>query len=225
MTRRGGVDPSGDSPCPRDEFPSKILESCRSILPVTSSRDVMPGEVTTVDVRSSYSEFPEKTCFGQATLGRFEVDEVSLRPWRRSSLVLQSRDQGDRTDLASVDELLRRVVIPPCVDLALTVRHVGDAPQRFVCGVVSRSSVVDRRENLLHTLHVQREMNEHPSHPSLVPWRLFHMMREGEERPWWWREDHQRLVDLSEEEARRIEAALAQCADGSPRRDLRVSLG
>jgi len=73
-----------------DEFPSKILESCRSLLPVTSSRDVAPGEVMIVEVRSSYSEFPERTCFGQTTLGYFEVDEVSLRPWRRSPSVLQS---------------------------------------------------------------------------------------------------------------------------------------
>lgn len=75
------------------------------------------------------------------------------------------------------------------------------------------------------TLHAQRQMNEHPAHPSLAPWRLFHMMREGEERPGWWKEDHQRLVDLSEREAKKIEATLMRCADGSPRRDLRVALG
>jgi hypothetical protein len=162
-----------------DEFSLKILKSCRSILPMISHRNVVPGEVMTVDVRSNYAEFPEKMSFDQATSGCFEVDEVALRPWRRPLLVLQSRDRGDRTDLASVDALLRRVIIPACVDLALTVRNLGSAPQRFVCGVVSHISVVEWRERLL----------------------------------------------LSEATARRIEATLARCADGSPRRDLREALG
>ena len=104
------------------------------------------------------------------------------------------------------------------------MRNVGTAPQRFMSVIVSHSSVLEQREHLLRTLHAQREMNESPSQPSLAPWRLFHMMREGEERPGWWREEHQRLVDLSEEAAKRIEASLMRCADGAPRRDLRVAL-
>jgi hypothetical protein len=36
--------------------------------------------------------------------------------------------------------------------------------------------------------------------------------------PSWWDDDHQRLVDLSEAEARQFDAALARCPDGSPRR-------
>lgn len=188
-----------------DELLSKILKSSRSILPVTSYRDAQPGEVMTVEVRSNHAEFPETTVFGRETSSCFEVDEVALRPWMRAPRVLQSRDRGDRTDLASVNELLRRVVVPTCVDLVLTVRNVGSAPQRFVCGIVSRSSVVDQREGLL-------------------------LNCSGDRRPldyarWWWREDHQHLVDLSEAAARRIEAVLARCADGSPRRDLRVDLG
>lgn len=199
-----------------------ILKSCRSILPISSGCDVAPGEVIVIKFRSTYSEFPEKVVFGQETSGCFEVDEVSLRPWGQ---VLQSRGRGDRTDLASIGELLCHVVVPTCVDLALTVRNTGSVPQKFICGIASHSSIVDQREHLLRTLHAQRQMNEHPAHPSLAPWRLFHMMREGEERPGWWKEDHQRLVDLSEREAKKIEATLMRCADGSPRRDLRVVLG
>lgn len=193
----------GDLPID-DKLSSKILESCLSILSMTSGRDVAPGEVMTVEVRSSNSEFPEKTFFGQVTSGYFEVDEVSLRPRRRVPRVLQSRDRGDRADLASVDELLRRVIVPTCVDLALTVRNVGNSPQRFVCGIKSHSSILELREDLLH--------NCSPSGRPLDYAR------------WWWREGHQRLVDLSEEAARSIEVALARCADGSPRRDLRVPL-
>lgn len=70
------------------------------------------------------SAAPEKTCFDQATFRCFEVDEVALRPWRRPPLVLQSRACGDRTDLASVDELLCRVIVPTNVDLGLTVRNL-----------------------------------------------------------------------------------------------------
>jgi hypothetical protein len=212
---------TNDGPIVDDELLSNILESCRSLLPMTSDHDVAPGEVITVSIRPSFSEFPEKAGFAQTTSGQFEVDEVALRPWKRAPHVLQSRDRGDRTDLASVSELLRRVVLPPCIDLALTVRNISDAPHRFACAIASHSSVVDQREHLLRTLHAQRQMNEHPAHPSLAPWRLFHMMREGEERPGWWKEDHQRLVDLPETAANKIEAALARCADGSLRRDLR----
>ena len=188
-----------------DELLSKILESSRSILPVTSYRDVQPGEVMTVEVRSRHAEFPEKTCFSQATSGCFEVDEVALRPWLRAPRVLQARDRGDRTDLASVDELLCRVVVPTCVDLVFTVRNVGSTPQRFVCGIVSRGSVVDRREDLLFNCSGDRRPLDYAR--------------------WWWREDHQRLVDLSEAAARKIEAVLTRCADGSSRRDFRVDLG
>jgi hypothetical protein len=188
-----------------DEFSLKILKSPRSILPISSHCDVAPGEVMTVNVRSNYAEFPEKTCFDQATSRCFEVDEVALRPWRRAPLVLQSRDRGDRTDLASVDELLRRVVVPTCIDLMLTVRNVGSAPQRFVCGIVSRSSVVDRRQDLLLNCSGDRRSLDYAR--------------------WWWKEDHQHLVNLSEATASKIEAVLARCADGSPRRDLRKALG
>jgi hypothetical protein len=211
-----------DGDLPIDDLLPKILKACLSVLPLCSYRDVAPGEVMNVNVRSSFSEFPEKAAFAQETSGCFEVDEVSLRP---RGQVLQSRDRGDRTDLASIGELLCRVVVPTCVDLTLTVRNTGSVPQKFMCAIVSHSSIVDQREHLLRTLHAQREMNEHPSHLSLAPWRLFHMMREGEERPGWWKEDHQRLVDLSEREAKKIEATLMRCADGSPRRDLRVVLG
>lgn len=178
-----------------DELSPKILESCLSLLPVTSGCDVVPGEVMTVEVRSSYLEFPERAYFGQETCSSFEVDEISLRPWKQAPHVLQSRDRGDRTDLASVDALLQRVIVPACVDLMLTVRNVGNSPQRFMCGIKSYSSVLERRADL-------RRARCHG--------------------PEWWREDHQRLVDLSEEEARRIDAALTRRADGSPRRDLHV---
>jgi len=40
--------------------------------------------------------------------------------------------------------------------------------------------------------------------------------------PSWWDDDHQRLVDLSEAEARQFDAALARCPDGSPRRVIGV---
>jgi hypothetical protein len=40
--------------------------------------------------------------------------------------------------------------------------------------------------------------------------------------PSWWDDDHQRLVDLSEAEARQFDAALARCVDGSPRRVIGV---
>jgi len=42
--------------------------------------------------------------------------------------------------------------------------------------------------------------------------------------PSWWNDDHQRLVDLSEMEARQFDAALARCADGSPRRVIGVDV-
>lgn len=197
--------PTNIDPPIDDELLSKILESSRTILRVTSYRDVEPGEVMPVGIRPIYTQFPEKTCFGQVTSGCFEVDEIALRSGMRVPRILQSRDRGDRTDLASVDELLRRVIVPACIDLSLTVRNVSSAPQKFVCGVVFRNSVVDQRENLL-------------------------LNCSGDRRPldyarWWWREDHQRLVDLSEATARRIEGMLARCADGSSRRDLRVGLG
>jgi hypothetical protein len=40
--------------------------------------------------------------------------------------------------------------------------------------------------------------------------------------PSWWDDDHQRLVDLSDTEARQLDAALARCPDGSPRRVIGV---
>jgi len=40
--------------------------------------------------------------------------------------------------------------------------------------------------------------------------------------PSWWDDDHQRLVDLSEAEAWQLDAALARCPDGSPRRVIGV---
>lgn len=187
-----------------DEFSLKILKSCLSCLPLCSYVDVAPGEVTTVTIWPSFSEFPEKAGFGQETSDCFEVDEVSLRSWTKVPRVLQSRDRGDRTDLASIGELLCRVVLPCCVDLTLTVRNVGSVPQKFWCAIASRSSIVDRRENLLRNCSGDRRPLDYARS--------------------WWKEDHQRLVDLSEEEARRIEATLARCADGSPRRDLRVAL-
>jgi hypothetical protein len=42
--------------------------------------------------------------------------------------------------------------------------------------------------------------------------------------PSWWNDDHQRLADLSEVEARQFDAALARCADGSPRRVIGVDV-
>jgi hypothetical protein len=42
--------------------------------------------------------------------------------------------------------------------------------------------------------------------------------------PSWWEDDHQHLVDLSEEEARQFDVALARCADGSPRRVIGVDV-
>lgn len=187
-----------------DEFSLQILKSCLSILPMISHLNVAPGEVMTVEVRSNYAEFPEKMSFDQATSGCFEVDEVALRSWGRVTRVLQSRDRGDRADLASVVALLRRVIIPACVDLVLTVRNLGSAPQKFVCGVVSHSSIVEWRDDLLRNCSGGRRPLDYARS--------------------WWKEDHQRLVDLPKEEARRIEATLARCADGSPRRDLRVAL-
>lgn len=90
-----------------------------------------------------------------------------------------------------------------CVDLARTVRNVGSVPRKFWCAIASHSSIVDRRENLLRNCSGDRRPLDYARS--------------------WWKEDHQRLVDLPEEEARRIEATLARCADGSPRRDLRVA--
>ena len=171
------------------------------MLPISSGRDVAPGEVITVGVSLNCATFPEMAYFGQITSDCFEVDEVSLVPRGASPVpcVLQSRARGDRTDLESIDELLRRVVVPAVVDLALTVRNVGSVPQGFMLGIASHSSVLELREGLLRNCS-------------------------GDRPPWWWEEDHQHLVDLSEEEAGMIEATLARCADGSPRRDLRVSL-
>ncbi len=40
--------------------------------------------------------------------------------------------------------------------------------------------------------------------------------------PSWWDDGHQRLVDLSEAEARQFDAALARCPDGTPRRVIGV---
>jgi hypothetical protein len=187
-----------------DELSSKILESCLSLLPMSSHRDVAPGEVMAVKGWSNCLIFPYKTVFAQETSGNFEIDEISLQPWQQSPRVLQSRDRGDRTDLASVDELLQRVVVPHCVDLALTVRNIRSTPQRFMCGIASHSSVVERRESLLRDCSCDRRPLDYARG--------------------WWKEDHQRLVDLSEEAARRIEAVLARCTDGSPRQDLHVAL-
>lgn len=44
-----------------DPILSEILKSCLSTLPVSSGRDVIPGEAITVGIWLSYSEFPEKT--------------------------------------------------------------------------------------------------------------------------------------------------------------------
>jgi hypothetical protein len=173
----------------------KILESCRRVLPISSGRDVAPDEAITVGVSLNCTTFPEEAHFGQITFDCFEVDKVSLIPRSESRVpvVLQSRARGDRTDLESVDELLRRIVVPAAVDLALTVRNVSSVPQRFMFGIASHISVLELRKGFL---------------------------RDG---PGEWREDYQRLIDLSEEEARRIDVTLARCADGSPRQDLRLA--
>lgn len=194
-----------DDPPIGDELLSKILEASRLILPMSSYRDVQPGEVMTVEGRLHYAKFPEKTVFARDTLACFEVEEVALHPWLRAPRILQARDRGHRTDLASFDELLRRVIVPISVALVLTVRNVSSTPQRFMCGIVYHSSVMDRRQELLLNCSSDRRPLDHA--------------RE------WWREDHQHLVDLSEVAARRIEAVLARCTDGSPRRDLCVELG
>jgi hypothetical protein len=192
-----------DLPC-NDELLSEIMKSCLSLLPMSSGLDIAPGEAMVVEARSNYAQFPDKTYFERAASGCFEIDKVSLRPWKRDPFVLQSRARGDRTDLESIDELLRRVVLPSYVELVLTVRNVSSAPQKFVCGVASHISVVDLRRHLLSICSPDR--------------RPLNFAR------WWWKEYHQRIVDLSEEETKKIEAALAWCVDGSPRRDLRVAL-
>ncbi len=68
---------------------------------------------------------------------------------------------------------------------------------------MSRNSVVQRRRDLLLNCDRDRRPLGYAS---------------------WWREDHQRLVDLPEEEARRLDADIALCSDGTPRRDLRVAM-
>lgn len=172
----------------------------RCVLPMTSGRDLSPGEVATVTMRSHFSEFPDKVYFSNPS---FEVIEVSLRPWKKTPLVIRTGYGGGRNDLASIGDLLCRVILPANVDLAITVRNVGDSPRPFLCGIGSNASVVDRRNDLLrYRSHTRRPLDFAS----------------------WWSEDHQRIVDLSHEEATEIDAALMKCRDGSPRIDLRLSL-
>ncbi len=209
----------------QDEAPTTsvpILPSCSSMLPLCSHRDVEPGEAITVSIRSSYSEFPEVVYFGE-TFVYFEVDLISLRHWSLGRIVLQSRDLDDSIDSVSVIEALGRVIIPRSADIEIAVRNVDVASRPFASAIKSHSSVVERRAHLLCALRAQCEMNAHPSDPSLASWRLFHLMREGNERPSWWTESDQGLVDLPEEDAVRLDADLARCADGGSRRDLRVA--
>jgi len=182
---------------------SEIPRRLSCLFPLISIADVSPGEVAIVGVRPNCSQFPEKVVFSAETLSCFEVNEFSLRPWGEAARVPWRRRYGSPAD-ASVDELIELICrsILPRVDLSFCVRNVSDAPHRFAGAILSRSSALERRADLLRNCSSDRRPLPHAS---------------------WWREDHQHIVDLSEEEAREIDARLAQCADGSPRQDLRVS--
>lgn len=152
------------------------------VLPISYLQDIAPGERVTVSVRSNTDEFPDKVYFALGVIDSFEIHEISLLPWKKTPVVLLSRDRDDRVDSASVNEYFRHVVLPAHVDLAFVVRNISDVPRPFVCAIISCS-----------TTH-------------------------------WWDEMHEHSVKLTEEEARDAEAVLMQCADGSPRRDLRLSV-
>jgi len=187
-------------PAACDRSTPEIPRILRSILPLSSHVDVAPGAVRVVDVRSRWAEFPDVVAIS-ATSACFEVEEVSLRFWDRPCprVVLYSRVRGDPTHPGLVQELLGRVVVPAHVDLTLVVRNVGNAPRPFVCGVIGHRSAVDYLGELSRDLAWQRRGDLD-----------------------WWGDEHERLVNLSEEDAGRIDEALMRRADGSPRRDFRV---
>jgi hypothetical protein len=232
---------------------------CRQFRPVSSGTEIGPGETRLLEQwRLGDTVFPDLI----VAAGSFEVDEISLevnRAGRR--IVLSSRDHGDRTDLASVGALLRRVVIPSGSYMRLVARNIGDAPRAFTCGILYYVSVVEERERFLDALdrHTQtdawldeiRELEhgaqrlkdianricvEQTDNAFLAEFNCWdaamkrktaakNLHRAEELRlrgrgtvPSWWRDDHQRLIDLSEVVARQFDVALARCVDGSPRR-------
>lgn len=177
-----------------------LSKACRSILPVCAHRIIAPGEVLNVSVRSDFTEFPERAIFGQKVSDYFEISEVSFHPWNRAPRVLQSRAVNNRTDVASINELLCRVIVPAFHELTLTVRNISGLSQKFEGVIVSRNSIVEQRERLLRGCTSTQRPRRYARR--------------------WWTTAHQRIVDLSEKEAKKIEAALKRCTDGSPRQNL-----
>jgi hypothetical protein len=176
------------------EDPSLGLICFRSVLPISTGIDVNPGESTTASIRIRLSESPYRFIFADRVANYFEVDQVSLGI---SGGVLRSRDRGDLMDLASIEYTLCRIVIPACVDVKIAVRNIDSAPHPFICAILSAHSAVERRADLLRNCSPDRRPLAYAS---------------------WWGEQHQRIVNLSEEEARQIDATLGSCADGTPRR-------
>ena len=175
----------------------EALRCYLSLLPISSGIDVKPSESVPLRFRGSFSYFPLKVFFADPAFRHFEIDQLALN---RAEGVLLSRARGDRIDLATIDEVLCRVVIPSCVDLEIIVRNIDIVPHPFMCGIAAMHSVMDRREDLLRNC-LGRRPGAHA---------------------WWWKPSHQRIVDLPEEEARRIDALFELCADGLPRRDFRT---
>ncbi len=188
---------------------SEIPEGLRHLFPLTSQpffgpEMTPPGEVAIVEVRSNYSEFLYRVVFIAETLSCFEVNELSLRSWGEAARILWRRRHGLSAD-ASVDELnelISRSILPARADLSFCVRNVSDAPHCLRGAILSCCSALERRADLLRNCSSDRRPLDHASS--------------------WWKERHQRIADLSEEEAIQIDAKLSQCADGSPRRNLRI---
>lgn len=119
-------------------------EAKRLLLPIYGGMDrsVSPGQIqpqwARIDNGWSGSDawFPQRALFSRETLDSFAIEEVSLRPWKKPSIVLLSRERDGRIDVAMLDGFLRRVALPAYDDLEILVRNVDDAPRIFVCAIL-----------------------------------------------------------------------------------------
>lgn len=114
------------------EATAKIFESSRSLLRMNSGVEISPGETKILSVRSRFTEFPER----MVVVDRFEIEEISLNS---PPIVLRSRDRNGPIDLASIDELLCRMIVPRGTGIAFSVRNIDDDARTFVGATRGRS--------------------------------------------------------------------------------------